>query len=836
MALDPNDLNNVTKSLLEQANLQAKIESSFKDYLSAVKKLGELQSNINKLTSDLPKLVDNVIDKEAELLAKRTALQQARLSGNQQAITDAKAELKSAKDQLAIAKDAEKFNRKILGQLTAQKDALAKITAEASKSNLIYVETGKIWNKLPRLANDFYREIRNLAAVQMSKDIKQAELSMGILGKQSQYFSKGISKASESTIQLGFGISDIAKSQADYSEEIGRSSMMTELGMQAMAEMAKGTTLGVEGAASMAADMERFGVSVEGSRDLVQETVDIAAKMGVNSTKAIKELTKNLKVAQTFHFKGGIRGMAEMASYAAKMKVDLAGLTGMADKVFRPEGAVEMSARLQTMGGAFARLGNPFELMFKARNDFAAFTKDVASATAELAQFNESSGEFEISGLQLDRLREIATITGIGADQLSEMAKAGAKFNRIKSLIPGTFNEEDQELISSLAEMKDGQYKVRIDGQDLMLNEISQLQLETFKKQKGDLAERAKQAQTFDDAFTNLVNQFKSVLLPFVEELNKYFVPALIDFTKKLIDEGWIDKMKSIAADVGKLVVGIGKFATTIIDTFGVGGTVLAAALTTAVLNGAKWYAQGVQLGRGFNAVASVNGKGMGMTDGVLDKMLLGKGTKGKMAKSLLPKIGKTGTNLAIGGAKLASGAAGVGAGIAGSYLGGMGSESFGLDDSLTGDIGSILGSIGGGALGQMIIPIPGVGFAVGSAVGSALGKMGGDAASTYMSADDAVIKFNPQDKVVSMSDGMVASTSKGKIDDLVGGGGTMKSQKIEFGKLEISGTIKLEMPGNLVSSIDLANEPEFVRKLSTLISQQTRINLSGGKLSPNPY
>jgi hypothetical protein len=610
---------------------------------------------------------------------------------------------------------------------------------------------------------------------------------------------------------------------------------MTELGMRAMAEMAKGTTLGVEGAAAMAADMERFGVSVEGSRDMIQETVDIAAKMGVNSTKAIKELTKNLKVAQTFHFKGGIRGMAEMANYAAKMKIDMAGISAMADKVFRPEGAVEMAARLQTMGGAFARLGNPFELMFKARNDFAAFTKDIANATSELAQFNGSSGEFEISGLQLDRLREISTITGIGADQLSEMAKQAAKFNRIKTFIPGTFSPEDQELISSLAEMKDGEYIVNINGKKLALNQIQESQLKLLKAQKSDLAERAKQAQTFDDAFTNLVNQFKSALLPFVEELNNYFVPALIDFTKKLIDEGWIDKMKSIASDVGKFVVGVGKVTKSIVDTLGVGGTLATILGGTAFFNAAKWYAQGVQLGRGFNTVAG--GKG-----GLFDKIPGGKDMRvgTKMMKS--GRLAKGAGTLVKGAGKFAAPLAVAGLGI--DAISNLGDDRLSAGEAIgkTADQNKFM--LSGAALGAALgSPFFGVGALPGAMIGAGIGGVA-DFATSFMGngglvgsypVDDAVIKFNPQDKIVSMSDGMVASTNKGKIDDLVGGG-LGKVQKIEFGKLEISGTIQLDIPGSLPKDIDLTNEPEFIRKLTTLIAQQARINTSGGKLSPSLY
>jgi hypothetical protein len=836
MALNQQDLNAVSASLLEQVNLQNKISSDFNAYLAAVKKLGELQQNINHLQANIPDLIQKAKDADKKKADADLAHQAAITSGIQTEIDLKKELFDIAEAEAKMAGKAVKYNQNQLLALNQQSKTLTGIVKKANLANLAYVETGKVWNKLPRLASEFYREIKSLAAVQMSKDIKQAELSMGILGNQSQYFSKGISKASESTIQLGFGITDIARSQAAYSEEIGRSSMMTESGIIAMAEMAKGTTLGVEGAAIMAADMERFGVSVEGSRDMIQETVDIAAKMGVNSTKAIKELTKNLKVAQTFHFKGGIRGMVEMASYAAKMKVDLNGLTGMADKVFRPEGAVEMSARLQTMGGAFAQLGNPFELMFKARNDFGAFTKDIANATSELAQFNESSGNFEISGLQLDRLREIATITGIGADQLSDMAIAGAKFNSIKSLIPGTFNPEDQELISSLAEMKDGKYKINISGKELNLNELTQPLLDAFKGEKETLADRAKQAQTFDDAFTNLVNQFKSTLLPFVEALNIALVIPIANLQEILKDENVLANIKSVAETVGTIVGAIGKF---IVEN-------PVAALVTALggtllFNAAKWFAQGVSLGLGFNTVARAGGGGGGgggfgtRNMAAMDK--LGMSTMGKFGANFKGVAGSSAAKL---GGVAAGGFAmydeyneqrekgkGFGTSLARGGLKGAGAG-----------LGAWGGAAAGGAIGAFGGPLAPITVPLGMLIGGGIGAYAGGKATdldTY-GVDDAVVKFNPQDKVVSMSDGMVASTSKGKIDDLVGGGGTMKSQKIEFGKLEISGTIKLEMPGNLVSSIDLANEPEFIRKLSTLISQQTRINLSGGKLSPNPY
>ena len=66
-----------------------------------------------------------------------------------------------------------------------------------------------------------------------------------------------------------------------------------------------------------------------------------------------------------------------MSSDALRLKLDMDGIASLADKVFRPEGAIEMAAQLSVMGGEFAKLGDPMTLMFKARNDMEGFAKDI---------------------------------------------------------------------------------------------------------------------------------------------------------------------------------------------------------------------------------------------------------------------------------------------------------------------------------------------------------------------------------------------------------------------------------------------------------------------------
>ena len=278
------------------------------------------------------------------------------------------------------------------------------------------------------------------------------EQSMGILSKNADAFRMNMYKAAGTTNQLGVSAGDLAKMQGAYSEQIGRSVVLTEQGLVAMAEMAKGTMLGVEGTAEMVANLDNFGISALGTHKIMEDMMNTSTKMGVNSVKVTANLKKNLQLANKFHFKDGVKGMLRLAASAAKVKINMDGIAAMADKAFRPEGAVEMASRLQTMGGDFAKLADPFTLMFKARNDFEGFTNDIIDASKEFAEFNAETGEFEISGLGFDRIKEIADITGMAAADIAQMSRDAAKLDEIEMNIGGGVTDEgNKEFIASIA-------------------------------------------------------------------------------------------------------------------------------------------------------------------------------------------------------------------------------------------------------------------------------------------------------------------------------------------------------------------------------------------------
>jgi hypothetical protein len=245
-----------------------------------------------------------------------------------------------------------------------------------------------------------------------------------------------------------------------------------------MAEMSVVTGLGAEGTAQMAADMDIMGVSAERTGDFVNGTLKNAHKMGLNASKVIKNIQQNFKLLNKYNFKGGVNGLKKMAETVTKLGVDMNFATGMADKLFDIEGAVDMSAQLQVLGGDWAKLADPFHLMYMARNDMAGLTEEIGKAAESSVHFNSENKQFEISALEMHRLRKIAEQTGLSYEDLATAGKNAAKFTKIKSQISLDFGsgkeaKEMKEFLINKAEIdENGKAYITVNGSKKFLNEL----------------------------------------------------------------------------------------------------------------------------------------------------------------------------------------------------------------------------------------------------------------------------------------------------------------------------------------------------------------------------
>lgn len=852
----------------ESAELQQKLNTSMKDYLSTVKQIGELRKNIQYIEQKISKLKSEQLEAEKNLKKNSDDIAKATAKGDAaeiKALIDKEKELKKI---LAEKQKSVELSEHELNIIKKQTDELTEQVKQTNKLALGFNTIVSSLGAVPGLMKKGFGSLKGSGIFDMDKEIRNATRSMAGGQKTYNNMLNTLSKASDTTTMWGVGLKDLAIMQQGYSEAIGRSVMLTEAGAKAMAGMAEGTGLGKEFAVQLAGAMDNFNISAERTGELVEDNMNMAAKLGVNGAAAMKSIQNNLKLAQKYNFKGGIAGLAKFSVEATKLKLDLDGISGMVDKVFRPEGAIEMAAELATLGGRFAALGDPMQLMFKARNDPEQFAKDIGKASAEFGEFNKKTGEFELKGgLALDRMREISRITGISVEKLQEMAEAQARVEEIsKGVKGGIFNEDDMSLITSFAKFKDGEWKIEAGEFSSSLKDLKKEDLKKLEGEKKSLEERAKAARTFDETITDFILTLKQQLIGFAPVLKENIGVPIQNLVKQWKEEGFFDSLKGFIKGAAEFGSSIGKWLVETAVWLGPKGTLATIFGAQLAFNIGKWVLNGMALGRGFNMVASAGGGGGGSMMDLLDG---GKGKKGPGFLKNYKGLRAMGDSR-FGAAKSAfkwsgglKGMAGRGLGFLGSAPGaglltagfagydewsenaamGMGTgENIGRSVSKGGGAGA--GALAGMAAGAWGGPIGMlIGAAIGGFAGSEFGESIGDAiwgderaseklvSSRYdVSKISDGIMFHPNDKFMKVNDAItVAGTStsgNNKLAQELSSGNNSGEINHSFKDLNIR--ISVDAPTDSQFWRSVVDQPDIMRRITEAVHISTEEAASG--------
>lgn len=765
-----------------------------------------------------------------------------------------------------------------------QVESIEKEVKQLEKSLKLQKESVKEANKLKSIARSTgnfvkkwgWDKLKSYGIFEMDKAIRSASRSMALGNNQFESFSKNLSTAADSTVMMGVNVSQLAKMQEGYSKEIGRSVRLTEDGLKAMAGLAKGTGLGEQFAIGMVSAMDNFGVGAEASAQLVEDTMNVSAEMGVNGQAAAQALQKNLKLAQRYNFKGGVKALGKMSADALRLKLDMDGIAGLADKVFRPEGAIEMAAQLSIMGGEFAKLGDPMQLMFKARNDMEGFARDIGKATAEFVEFNKETGSFEVSGgLARDRMREISKFTGLSVDKLQEMAVQQKKLETIGSITPVNFEEKDKEFLSSIAEYSEKKkgFTINLDGQEKLISELKSSELESVRNQEQTLKERAEAARTFEDTIKDLIMSLKQILLPVAQGLKKYVGDPLIKLQDEWRQAGFYDKLKGFAEGAIAIAGGIAKFIIKGAAWLGPGGTLATIIGAGVLFKAASWIFNGRMLRMGFNMGGPMGGPGGGPggggvgPSGMFNTRATGPGSAmSRAGMSRMAMVGKNfrgaaGSAGAIGGGVLAAGMAGYSEYQENKEMGMKGSENAGRTAAkgISAGLGAWGGAAAGAAIGSVV---PVIGTVIGGLIGGAIGAFGGsslgesigdsiygsESSTTSMNstnssfdrdaylAGDAVkrpIKYLKKDRTLKLPDGSeVTGTNVNGNSKLANE--LRKDKGGSSNSLTIGGTstvvIKIEAPDLTEDQVNqLIDTPSIREKFTTSIIETQAKSMTGG-------
>jgi hypothetical protein len=215
---------------------------------------------------------------------------------------------------------------------------------------------------------------------------------------------------------------------------------------------------------------EKVGVGAADVAEQIEITGKRSIELGLRAQSITKDLGANIGKLNSYGFKDGIQGLAEMVRKSKEFRLDMSETFTIANKVFSPEGAIDLSANLMAIGGAIGDFNDPLKLLYMSTNNVEGLSDSLIGLAGSLATYNSEQGRFEITGINLRKAKALASELGIGYDQLANSAIAAAERSAAATdlMSRGLNLDEDQtRFLTNISTMKDGKMTIQLQGDEL---------------------------------------------------------------------------------------------------------------------------------------------------------------------------------------------------------------------------------------------------------------------------------------------------------------------------------------------------------------------------------
>ena len=305
----------------------------------------------------------------------------------------------------------------------------------------------ELYSKVDKAASDYAKSVGGAKSAQVSMRISAAQLA------------SELSKFGEKA----YLAEDILKNMSEVSLSLGRNlEHISHIGLRDLGNL---KDFGVDG--GTIAQFDTFGVSVENVSKQIAELYGQSGKKGLNAQATIKAFTSNLKMAQNYTFARGQKALADMALKSAQLKFNLKDAEQFANKVSTLEGAMKAGASLTVLGGQFAMQGNPLAMLNEGLNDVESLQERMLAMTKDMAYWNSSKEQLEITAFDRERLKAMSEYTGIDYSELTTQAMNQARVERISRQLGPGIDKDLAEYIKNIAELDEhGNAVVSFMGED----------------------------------------------------------------------------------------------------------------------------------------------------------------------------------------------------------------------------------------------------------------------------------------------------------------------------------------------------------------------------------
>lgn len=596
------------------------------------------------------------------------------------------------------------------------------------------------------------------AASQYAKSVGLAKKGMDALRKST------IDNMVKNHIGINYNVStdELLKLQENYTKAVGRNVRLSNADQENMAAMR--AIIGEGKTTEFASQFENFGLSMSSTAEHMGKMFADASKAGISFEKYSDNVKQNISIAQNYTFKDGLKGLESMAKKATAIKMDMQMVANLAQKVSTVEGAIDVGAKLQVLGGPFAQAADPLGMLNEGLNDIEGLQDRVTRMIGQLGSFDKSTGEVKVSAFNKRRVAAAAEAMGMDYGKLMESVNANARRGEVEKQLSASasaskLDDNMKELIKNNAEFKNGKAGVSINGEWKSIDELGNGDYEALvaetQDQAADVKDIAKNLRSLVDKRQGVIKQRDANQAQLSEKLK------IGELEGKLIDvigqSNFLLKTWITIALANNIINGIRGLAQTVDgakDIFNFGKSIFSGGKNLFSRGGKTGFKIiGRRIGRGVtkgwqnivgrtmqpsanmatNAASNVASRA---ATGTATRTAANAATRGvanagaKVSANVMGRgISRAGTRGAIkflgkGGAKMIGKAAGPLAGVVGGAFTAF--DEFGKENNhSTGrKVGATVGSTIGGIAGAAALSwIPVIGPIIGGAVGSWLGK-----------------------------------------------------------------------------------------------------------------
>jgi len=352
--------------------------------------------------------------------------------------------------------------------------------------------------------------------------LRQINREAGLTGKFSEDLRDELTQTNPELLRIGIGFGELVDAQKSLISDSGRFLALNreswkEAGVAATAYVGSLSQL-----VSMFPAFEQVGIGASDVAEQVKIAGGRSIELGLQSQKITAGLKTEIGRLNEFGFKNGVQGLTEMVRKSTEFRMNMDSVFKIADDLFDPDKAINLSANLQAIGGAIGDFNDPLKLMYMATNNVEGLQDALIGVAGSLATYNQEQGRFEITGVNLRKAKAMADELDISYKELEKGAIAAAERSSASAALMASgldLDDDTKRFLTNISTMKDGKMTIQLQGEEMRkvfganeiaLENLTSSQLQQLKQYQDEFAKLTPE-QIIEKQATDVENMERNV-------------------------------------------------------------------------------------------------------------------------------------------------------------------------------------------------------------------------------------------------------------------------------------------------------------------------------------